>query len=87
MHIITNHLFLKKNVFSPPLRHTGNYQFSRIPFGVINGVAAFQRTLNHIIEKEVLNGIIAYMDDVTICGRTKQEHDTNLSKFRENGVI
>ncbi|XP_063380929.1 uncharacterized protein LOC134667447 [Cydia fagiglandana] len=59
------------------------YQFTRIPFGVTNGVAAFQRTLNYIIEKENLTGTFAYLDDVTVCGKTKEEHDVNLSKFKE----
>ncbi|KAL0839392.1 hypothetical protein ABMA28_016120 [Loxostege sticticalis] len=57
------------------------YEFTRIPFGVTNGVAAFQRTLEFIIEKENLVGTYAYLDDVTICGVTKDEHDKNLNTF------
>ncbi|KAL0880953.1 hypothetical protein ABMA27_002114 [Loxostege sticticalis] len=57
------------------------YEFTRIPFGVTNGVAAFQRTLEFIIEKENLVGTYAYLDDVTICGVTKEEHDKNLNTF------
>lgn len=57
------------------------WQFKRIPFGVTNGVAAFQRTLEHIIEKEQLHGTFAYLDDVTVCGKNKEEHDINLHKF------
>lgn len=60
------------------------YQFTRIPFGVTNGVAAFQRTLQHIISKERLTGTFAYLDDVTICGKTKEEHDNNLKKFMDS---
>lgn len=59
------------------------YQFTRIPFGVTNGVAAFQRTLNYIISKEKLIGTYSYLDDVTICGKTAAEHDQNLSRFKE----
>ncbi|XP_041989092.1 uncharacterized protein LOC121740463 [Aricia agestis] len=59
------------------------YQFTRIPFGVTNGVAAFQRTLNFIITEEKLMGTYAYLDDVTICGKTIEEHDTNLKRFRD----
>ncbi|XP_047527311.1 uncharacterized protein LOC125064368 [Vanessa atalanta] len=44
------------------------YPFSRIPFGVTNGVAAFQRTLQYIIDTEKLAGTFAYLDDVTVCG-------------------
>lgn len=56
-------------------------QFKRIPFGVTNGVACFQRIMDSIIEEEGLTGIFAYMDDVTICGVTQEEHDEHLQKF------
>lgn len=58
------------------------YQFTRIPFGVTNGVAAFQRTLEFIIEKEKLKGTFTYLDDVTVCGKDKSDHDRNLLNFQ-----
>ena len=57
------------------------YQFTRLPFGVTNGTAAFQRTLDTIIEREELRDTFAYVDNVTICGRNQDEHDVNLQKF------
>lgn len=57
------------------------YQFTRIPFGVTNGVAAFQRTLEYIINQEKLDGTFVYLDDVTVCGKTQNEHDDNLQEF------
>ena len=57
------------------------YQFTRIPFGVTNGVACFQRIMDSFITDEKLEGTFAYLDDVTICGRTKEEHDRNLKRF------
>ena len=62
------------------------YQFTRIPFGVTNGVAAFQRTVDNIIRSEKLAGTFAYVDNITICGSTQHEHDMNLRKFREAAV-
>lgn len=59
------------------------YQFTRIPFGVTNGVAAFQRTLQYIISKESLTGTYAYLDDVTVCGNTQEDHDKNLERFMQ----
>jgi len=44
------------------------YQFTRIPFGVTNGVACFQRTMTDIIGSKNLQGTFAYVDNVTICG-------------------
>ena len=59
------------------------FQFTRIPFGVTNGVASFQRIMDSVIKEEGLVGTYAYLDDVTICGMTQEEHDDNLNKFLE----
>ena len=56
------------------------YQFTRMPYSVTNGVAAFQRTID-IIEKENIPATFAYVDNVTIGGKSKDEHDQNLKKF------
>lgn len=67
------------------------YQFTRIPFGVTNGVAAFQRTIDAIIHREKLCGTFAYLDNLTICGSNVEEHDRNLSAFlataRQYGIV
>ena len=52
-----------------------------IPFGVTNGVSAFQRTVNDIIAAEHLSGVYVYVDNITIVGMTKEEHDKNLAEF------
>ena len=57
------------------------FQFCRIPFGVTNGVAAFQRTIHNIIEEEGLQDTFAYVDNVTICGCDFSSHDRNLQRF------
>lgn len=59
------------------------YQFKRIPFGVTNGVAAFQRVIDDIIKSEGLLDTFAYLDDVTVCGKDQIEHDLNLKRFLE----
>ncbi|XP_055891822.1 uncharacterized protein LOC129927331 [Biomphalaria glabrata] len=57
------------------------YQFCRIPFGVTNGVACFQRTINLIIENEKLQDTFAYVDNVTVCGHDQESHDENMQRF------
>ncbi|GFU65989.1 retrovirus-related Pol polyprotein from transposon opus [Trichonephila clavipes] len=56
------------------------YQILRVPFGVTNGVACFQRVIDKIIEDEELTLTYPFIDDVTVCGKDKKEHD-NLEKF------
>ena len=57
------------------------YEFKRIPFGVTDGVSAFVRVLNEIIEIEGLKDTYAYLDDITVCGKIQVEHDLNLQRF------
>jgi len=57
------------------------YQFTRVPFGVTNGVACFQRIMDAFIEEENLDATFAYLDNVTICGMNTEEHDRNLKRF------
>ena len=59
------------------------YQFKRIPFGITNGVASFQRVIDDIVEKEGLEDTFVYIDNVTVCGHSQEEHDENLKKFRD----
>ena len=57
------------------------YQFCRVPFGVRNGVAAFQKIIDDFIWDESLSDTFAYLDDITICGHDQAHHDENLEKF------
>ena len=59
------------------------YKFCRIPFGVTNGAAAFQRTMDNFISEEALKDTFAYLDNITICGRDQAHHDENLERFME----
>ena len=57
------------------------FHFKRLPFGVTNGVACFQRLMDNLIRENNLEGTFAYLDNVLICGSTKEEHDRNLAAF------
>ena len=57
------------------------YEFTRIPFGVKNGVAAFQQTISQFIKEENLSNTYAYLDNVTVAGSTQLEHDRNVKAF------
>ena len=59
----------------------GLYQFCRIPFGVTNGVACFQREMDKFIADNSLEATHAYLDNITISGRDQAHHDINLQKF------
>ena len=54
------------------------YQYTRLPFGVTNGVSFFQRIIDYIIAKYDLRDTYAYLDNITVCGKTIKAHDHNL---------
>ena len=56
-------------------------QFTRLPFGVTNGVACFQREMMNFVRNENLKAVFPYLDNITICGKNQEEHDANLEAF------
>lgn len=61
----------------------GLYQFTRLPFGVTNGVACFQREMMKFVEDNHLKDVFPYLDNITVCGRNQEDHDANLESFQE----
>ena len=54
------------------------YQYTRLRFGVTNGVSFFQRSIDFVIEKYRLSGTYAYLDNITVCGVNNLDHDVKL---------
>ena len=55
------------------------YQYTRLRFGVTNGVSHFQRIIQEIIQKYKLQGTYAYLDNITVVGANREHHDRNLN--------
>ena len=58
-------------------------QFTRLPFGVTNGVAWFQREMMKFVDENDLETSFPYLDNVTICGKDQEDHDANMEHFLE----
>ena len=61
------------------ITHKGLYRPNRMPFGVASAPAIFQK----IMDQRILQGIegaVAYLDDITVTGRTDQEHLERLAR-------
>lgn len=91
---IFSKLDLKSAYYQVPLRETEKQytafeadgqllQFTRVPFGLSNSVAVFQRIMDSIIADNKLQATYAYIDDVIVCGVSKEDHDQNLQRFKE----
>ncbi|MBW0498027.1 hypothetical protein O181_037742 [Austropuccinia psidii MF-1] len=55
--------------------HMGIYEYTRMPFGIKNAPAHFQRMLDKISKEEILEGwMLVYIDDITIYSETWEDH-------------
>ena len=59
------------------------FKFTRIPFGVKNGVVEFQRKMFEFIAEENLMGAFSYLDNIVVASNNQVEHDRNLTSFLE----
>ncbi|MBW0466784.1 hypothetical protein O181_006499 [Austropuccinia psidii MF-1] len=65
--------------------HMGIYEYTRIPFGIKNAPAPFQRMMDTIFQEKMLEGwMVVYIDDIIIYSETCKDHvqyiDRVLSK-------
>lgn len=51
----------------------GQYEFNRMPFGLANAPAVFQRMMNTILGSARYNKATAYIDDILIFGKNQSE--------------
>ena len=59
----------------------GFYQFTRMSFGLKNAVLCFQRLIDDIIRENKCENTYTCSKNITICGKTQEEHDTSLQRF------
>ncbi|MBW0524118.1 hypothetical protein O181_063833 [Austropuccinia psidii MF-1] len=64
----------------------GIYEYTRMPFGIKNAPAHFQRMMDTILQEEILEGwMVVYIDDRIIYSETWEDHvqyiDRVISKF------
>ena len=61
----------------------GLYEHCRIPFGLCNAPATFQRAMMLLLRGLTWEEVLAYLDDVTILGKDFDDHLKNLVKVLE----
>ena len=68
----------------------GLFQFKRMPFGLSNAPATFQRLMNTALHGLLHIHCLIYLDDIIIFGKSRKEHDHNLhlvlSRLRSAGL-
>jgi hypothetical protein len=58
--------------------HEGNFQFTRMPFGLRNAPANFQRTVDIVLSGLRWKTCIVYLDDIIVFSNSSVEHSRHL---------
>jgi len=56
----------------------GRFCFNRMPFGISSAPEYFQRAMENILKG--LKGVVCFMDDILVHGRSASEHWERLNK-------
>ena len=77
----------QKTAFTTPM---GLYEYTRMPFGLMNAPATFQLLMNTVFADMHLSELLIYLDDVIICSATLEEHLKRLERvfvrLRQHGL-
>ena len=61
----------------------GLYEFLRMPFGLCNAPATFQRAVQLVFRGMTWREVLTYLDDINVLGTGFEDHLTNLRKVFE----
>ena len=76
-----------KTAFSTPF---GLFEYTRMPMGLCNSPATFQRLMQHIFNDLVFQILLIYLDDLIIYSSTLEEHlerlERTFMRLKEHGL-
>ena len=76
-----------KTAFTTPM---GLFEYNRMPFGLCNAPATFQRLMQNIFREDLLQTLLVYLDDIIVFGGSMEEHLKRLEnvflKLRRHGL-
>lgn len=76
-----------KTAFTTPF---GLFEYNRLPFGLVNAPACFQRLMQHCFSEQVFDILLVYIDDIIVYSKSFDQHLDRLEivfqKLREFGL-
>ncbi len=86
-HILLDKDSIEKTAFSCEF---GHYEYVRMPFGLCNAPAVFQRLMNRVLHGLIGKGVFVYLDDICVYAKSRQEHDDILrqvlQRLKDHGL-
>jgi hypothetical protein len=67
----------EKTVFTTPW---GTFMYAKMPFGLMNAGATFQRAMDIAFVGEKYKFVVIYLDDITVFSKSDVEHRHHLRK-------
>lgn len=58
----------------------GHFEFNRLPFGLCNAPATFQRVMNSILSNKVRKFALVYLDDIIVFSNSLEQHVEHLDE-------
>lgn len=78
---------IKKTAF---VTKNAQYEFLRLPFGLRNAAATFQRLMNNVLRDYMGEFCFVYLDDIVVYSKTIQDHFQHLkllfAKLQDSGL-
>lgn len=60
--------------------HLGLFEFARLPFGLTNAPAQFQRIMNLVLHDLIGHSVLVYIDDIIVYSHNEEEHAKHLEE-------
>ena len=75
-----------KTAFSSPW---GLFEFTRMPFGLVNAPATFQRIMSNLFREEIYKFVVCYLDDILVYSKSYKEHIKHIGIVMEKleGIV